>query len=58
MNKPEIMESKRTGKEETPRAAKGGVRAISRTRSKNRRICKATGKAKRGTGETKPNKNK
>lgn len=57
VNKPEIKESKRIGKEKTLRAAKGGVRAFSRTCS-NRRICKATGEAKRGTGETKQNKNK
>lgn len=49
VNKPEIKESKRIGKEKTLRAAKGGVKAISRTCSKNRRICKATERAKRGT---------
>lgn len=49
VNKAEIKESKRIGKEKTLRAAKGGVKVTSKTCSKNRRICKATERAKRRT---------
>lgn len=49
VNKAEIKESRRIGKEKTLRAAKGGVKVTSETCSKNRRICKATERAKRRT---------
>lgn len=41
VNKPEIKESRRRGKEKTLRAVKGRVKSISRTGSKNRRMGKA-----------------
>lgn len=44
VNKPEIKESKRIGKEKTLRAARGGIISASRMG-----ICKATERAKGGT---------
>lgn len=44
VNKPEIKESKRIGKEKTLRAARGGIKSMSRMG-----ICKATERAKGGT---------
>lgn len=49
VKKPEIEASERIGKAKTPRAARGGIKSISRTSSKSRRLCKATGRAKGGT---------
>lgn len=52
VNKPEIKESERTGKEKTPRTAKGGAKSLSKTCSKNR-ICNSTERASEKQNKTK-----